>query len=607
MGQNQDKLDGEEQVLSAVPEETSPDPNSASAGDVMEGGSSREAAAGNSGENRGEPDAGDPDGCSSQENTHLWVRPFAASEVRQGGAAGKASRGGGGVGGWANESDRRETEENPKCSPELEETARAYKLHNQTKKERDSAEGEPHRSEAEMEERCSPPDETQDQHLSDDHAFGSEDANALDGSGGDQASPGTSASGAQAIRGHSSSVEQDESDSIMAGTAAGDIKPSPGTVGRLSRRKDPPPGQSPHPLKNSEKKEPLSDMSDSIHSRPANGRTGGATKEGAPAQEAQSQFSPTRPNDPGTRRSEAADEGASSASAASPTSNAEPSSILEKLLMRNKKQTILSVVREADMSETDGVDDAARGTVDTTATELPRAAADKSTINTLLSTWNKKRMDEEPGLGNAADKDRHIKGQDMGQPDTSLSPPVTENIKCENSLTNPKSARAQSSKDNQTASLVCDPKLPAKGDVQSGDSLPAEKSNCPPAPPKKSEHENDSDQTHAVKAGVTQHVGNESSQGPGENVVKRNKKERDDSQDLPKSRPVSELIKETMQLHEKLLHQEWSKPAEVKGEEQGQSVKVAQMKAAFDLAQKSPDKSIERKPSVRRGKGKILL
>ncbi|XP_027129121.1 coronin-1C-A isoform X1 [Larimichthys crocea] len=76
--------------------------------------------------------------------------------------------------------------------------------------------------------------------------------------------------------------------------------------------------------------------------------------------------------------------------------------------------------------------------------------------------------------------------------------------------------------------------------------------------------------------------------------------ERDESQSTPKSRPVSELIKETIQLHEKLQHQDRPKPAEVKSDEQGQSVKVAQMKAAFDSAQKSPDKAVERKPSMRK-------
>lgn len=624
MGQNQEKLDGGEQVLGAAPEETSPDPDSGSAGDVMEGGSCCEAGAGNSGENRGELDTPDPDGCSSQENTHLWV-----SEVRQGGAAGMAGRGGGGgeggEGGWANETDLRETEKNPKCSPGLEETARAYKLHNQIKKERKSAEGELHRSKAKMEgtERCSTPEEIQDEpfsaaaHERCDHAFTSEDTNALAEIDQDHASLKTSSSGAQAGREFLSSVQQDESDAIMAGMAAGDINLRSGTVGRLSERKDPPTAQSLHPLKNSEKKEPLSDMSDTIHSRPANGTTEN-TKEGTLACEAKSNCSPTRPNILDTRPAKATNEKIHSNSETSPTLNSEPSSILEKLLMRNKKQKILSDIREADINETDSVVDGAQRTVDTAGSELARAATDKSAINTHLSSWNQKRMDENPHEGKAADKDQHTKGQDIKEPDTSDSSPVlhfqtaTEN-KCQNSLTNPTSARAQSSKDKESASLVADLKLPAKGDEQR---VPVEKSNCKPVLREKSDNESNSDQTGAVKTDVTQEshvtqqIGNIGSDQPSENLVKRNKDKtsgRDDSQDLPKSRPVSELIKETVQLHEKLLHQEWSKPAEVKADEQGQSVKVAQMKAAFDLVQKSPDKSLERKPSVRKGKAHILL
>ncbi|KAF7653707.1 hypothetical protein LDENG_00079790 [Lucifuga dentata] len=78
--------------------------------------------------------------------------------------------------------------------------------------------------------------------------------------------------------------------------------------------------------------------------------------------------------------------------------------------------------------------------------------------------------------------------------------------------------------------------------------------------------------------------------------------QRDKSQIIPKPRPVSDLIKETIQLHEKLLQQDRPQPHEVRADsEQVQSVKVAQMKAAFDSAQKSPDKALERKPSVKKG------
>lgn len=633
MGQNQDKLGEGEQVLGAVPEETSPDPDSGIAGDVMEGGSSSEVEAGDNRENRGEPDAPDLDGCSSQENTRLWVRPFAASEVRQGGAAGMVGRGGGegGEGGWANQTDQSETDENPKSNPMLEETARLHKLHNRIKKERKSAEGELHRSKAKMEgtERSFPHEQLQEEHLSAaahekcDHAFTSEEANAF--ADGDCASLKRSTSGAQAGREFLSSyVQQEESDAIMAGMAAGDIKLSAGTVGRLGERKDPPTAQSLHPFKNSEEKEPLSDMSDTIHSRPANGRTENDTKEGTLACDAKSDCSPTRPKTLEARQTEAIpSETIRPHSATSPTVNAEPSWILEKLLMRNNKQKILSDIREADINESDNVDDAAQRIVDIAAPELRHAATDKSALNSLLSTCNKKRMDEKPHKRNATDKGHHIQGQDVKQPDTSASSfepfqTVTENNKYENSLINPKYARAPSSKDNRSASSVSDLKLSAKNDEQSVDSRslqPGEKSNCRPILQKDSDKTN-SDQSGTEKTGVIQeshvgqHIANKGSDGPSEIFVKKNEdntSERDVSQDLPKSRPVSELIKDTVQLHEKLLHQEWSKPAEVKADEQGQSVKVAQMKAAFDLVQKSPDRSLARKPSVRKGKGKSLL
>lgn len=595
MGQNQEKLDGE--VLGAAAEEQSLKPDSGSTGDVMEGGSSCEPGAANSGENKGELDARDQDGCSSQESSHLWVRPFAVSEVRQGGAAGMAGRGGGGEGGeggWANNTDLQETERNPKCSPGLEETARAYKLHTQIKRERTSAEGERHRSKAAMEgtERCSAHEEIQDEPFS--AAFSPEDGSALANLDEDHASPKTSSSGAQAGREFLSSVQQDESDAIMAGMAAAHINPGSGTVGRLSRRKDPPTAQSLHPLKNSEKKAPLSDMSDTIHSRPANGTTEN-TKERSGAREAKANCSPT-PTILDIRQAEATNEQIHANSAPSPTSNSEPSSILEKLLMRNKKQKILSDIREADGSESDNVADGEQRTVDTAASEL-------AATNTLSSSWNKKRMDENTREGKGADKDQHIKGQDIKDPSNS-SPLLYFQTATESSLTNPKSATAQSSKDNKSASAVADLKLPAKGDEKR---VPAEKSNCNPVLRNKSGNESNS---VTQESPVTQQLGSIGSEQSNENLSKTNQDQtlgRGDSQDLPKSRPVSELIKETVQLHEKLLHQEWSKPAEARVDEQGQSVKVAQMKAAFDLVQKSPDKSLDRKPSVRKGKANILL
>ncbi|XP_029618935.1 coronin-1C-A isoform X1 [Salmo trutta] len=74
-------------------------------------------------------------------------------------------------------------------------------------------------------------------------------------------------------------------------------------------------------------------------------------------------------------------------------------------------------------------------------------------------------------------------------------------------------------------------------------------------------------------------------------------------QDTPKSRPLSELKKENILLREKLKHPDMTKPLEAKPDgvsEQPQSVNVAQMLAAFDTPKKSPEKTLERKPSVRK-------
>ncbi|KAG1958198.1 coronin-6 [Pimephales promelas] len=66
-------------------------------------------------------------------------------------------------------------------------------------------------------------------------------------------------------------------------------------------------------------------------------------------------------------------------------------------------------------------------------------------------------------------------------------------------------------------------------------------------------------------------------------------------------RHVSDMIKETIELQKKM--KEWTKPADAWVDltlDPTQSVKVSQMKAAFDQPKKSPDKALERKPSVRK-------
>ncbi|XP_051975606.1 uncharacterized protein LOC127638211 isoform X2 [Xyrauchen texanus] len=66
-------------------------------------------------------------------------------------------------------------------------------------------------------------------------------------------------------------------------------------------------------------------------------------------------------------------------------------------------------------------------------------------------------------------------------------------------------------------------------------------------------------------------------------------------------RHVSDLIKETIALQKKM--KEWTKPTEARGDltlDTTQSVKVSQMKAAFDPPKKSSEKALERKTSVRK-------
>lgn len=75
------------------------------------------------------------------------------------------------------------------------------------------------------------------------------------------------------------------------------------------------------------------------------------------------------------------------------------------------------------------------------------------------------------------------------------------------------------------------------------------------------------------------------------------------TQGAQKSKHVSDMIKEAIELQRKM--KEWTKPTETRVDltlDPAHCVKVAQMKAAFDPPKKSPDKAIERKASVRKGK-----
>uniref|UniRef100_A0A8P4GSZ0 Coronin n=1 Tax=Dicentrarchus labrax TaxID=13489 RepID=A0A8P4GSZ0_DICLA len=745
MGQNQDKLEGGEQALDEGLEGTRPSPDSpdsgdagSHAGDVIEGGSSCEEEAGNTRENSGEPDAQDLDGSpgkepttpSSEKHINLWESPFAAREVRQGGAAGKKGGGGGGGGGGEGGEGGRtahlvpqETDENQRSSSWIEERARAYKLFNQIKREEKKTEEELHRlPKVNMECRD---EEIQDENFSTGvsyetygHAVTSEDANSLGNIEEDSAVVKMSRCGAHAGSELLPSVQQDQNDTFMAEVADEEIKLFTGTVGCLSGRKGPPTAQPQHPLKNNLQKESLSDVSDTIHCRPPKGRTENNAKGETQSCEAKpvlSDYSSTKPKvtDTDDQRESVrpylqtdtteATTNQNSNSASNPALPAEPSSILEKLLKRNRKETTPAVSEIKEVKHT--MDVAAKRIPDSVAAEL---FTDK---NTPMPICDLKGLKEKPHKENLAAKDHHVTGRDMKQTDTTdtsdvLQPGVIANTTCESSCTNSHCSKVdcQSTKNiNSTDASVKEIKPntspsenltsensqsavshertscevsgviteesapfslspPTKSDGQIADSchiLTAEKTAASTvrAPlQRKSDSESKADpqssgsscsddqsvrrkkvkdtaataaeadsvlvvddtvkseESHQVTAGMKQdlhtlHSENMMPDQPGKKPVKESDdsvSERDKSQSTPKSRPVSELIKETIQLHEKLQHQDRPKPAEVKSDEQGQSLKVAQMKAAFDSAQKSPDKAIERKPSMRKDMRRVV-
>ncbi|XP_023269242.1 uncharacterized protein LOC111660273 [Seriola lalandi dorsalis] len=743
MGQNQEKPEGGEQALSEG-SETRPCPDSGGAGshtgDVMEGGSSQEEETGNTGENSGEADTQDLDGSpgheptlpSSEKHVNLRESPFAAREVRQGGAAGK--EGGGGDGGKTVPVVPQETDKNQKSSARIEERATAYKLFNQIKREERKAEEKLRTSSnIKMEyqdEGTSPHEDKQDENFSaggSHEKYGlvvtSEDANCLDNT--------EEGSVVMKIRrrgdhtGDELLSTQDQNETMMAESE--DIKLCAGTVGCLSERKEPPPAQPQHPLKNNLQKESLLDMSDTIHCRRPKERTENNTKEEIltcevtpvlndhssrkpKVTDADDQRESVRPylqmDTAGTNTSEKTD----SDSGSNPVSAVEPSSILEKLLKRNRKEAtpVLSKVKEVDFDNKDNMDvpvkmNAKKMPV-SAATDIPRDRIDQSECDVrgiLPSSADSKRKT------NLAAKDHHIKDLDVKQTDTADSvasdglcsqPGVIGNIVCDSALAKSHYSKAdrQSSEKNinptDASSDMCPSKNLSSDNLQSAGShermscevsgviskasAPSPVSDAKPPPtksdgqvaeschlltaektdastvrlPLKTKRDNESkinsrlsgserentqserekevnnssedtatpavDACSVLVAGgtaipeVTTSMKQDLHMTPNtDQLDKKPGKERDDSvslrdksQSTPKSRPVSELIKETIQLHEKLQHQDRPKPAEVKADEQGQSVKVAQMKAAFDSAKKSPDKAIERKPSVRKGK-----
>lgn len=739
MGQNQEKLEEGEQALCEGLEEQRPYPDSGGASshaaDVMEGGSFSMEEAANNKENSWEPDTQDldrspcqePTTPSTEEHINLWVSPFAPREVRQGGAVGKEG-GGGGDGGRTTPVVLLETDMNQESSGQIEERVRAYKLSQITIEEKKTEEA--HQASSKMEYRDEETVPCEKPHKGISHekhgSVTSGNVNSFDNNEDGSASKRISKCGSLPGESEFLSVQHQNETEV----ANEDIKLCAGTAGSLSERKEPPPAQPQHPLKNSLEKESLLDMSDTIHHTPPNEGAENNTKEEMRAVSnehlskrpkaiyADIQMESGSPDLHMKTTGENTHEEIDSDSTLNPVLPIEPSSILEKLLRKNRKETSpdISKIKEARDSTDFQMEINAKKTFDTTATGVCGERTDHSEFVESPSPGSKKS----PSKANRATKDHHIKEISMKQTDTAdivgldglyFQPRVSGGNVCENTLTkshystagceNPEES-IHSTDASVKEKMELNPKVfPSK--TLSSDNIPSVISHqikscevsgviaVESAPTSESEVKDPltrmdgklKDSYHSVTGGkpdvstvrppLLKQNDSDGQAGPqlvcsedsGSESVKRKKvkdspedtaapavnaglalalggtvtaeeihqvttskkqdfhtentlpgqsdknpsKENDDhvlkrdkSQSTPKSRPVSELIRETIQLHEKLQHQDRPKPAEVKSEEQGQSVKVAQMKAAFDSAQKSPDKAIERKPSVRKGK-----
>ncbi|XP_053277026.1 uncharacterized protein si:ch211-108c6.2 [Pleuronectes platessa] len=648
MGQNQEKLEGGEQAFGEGSAETRPCPDpvgaDGNAGDVMEGEGSCEEEAGKSGKNLREPDTQDLDGRPGQEPTtpssekqiNVWVSPIATQEVRQGVAAGKEGRGGGGGGGDRGRTApvvHQETDKNQKSSAGIEERTTAYRLFNHfSSEERKIRQELRTSSQIKMEhqdEGTGPLKERQEENFSAEKyglAVTSEDTSSSDNT--EEGSAVLKVSRCGAHPGSEPLSAQDQNGSTMA--EAEEL--CAGTVGGFRQRKEPPPAQAQHPLKNNLQKESLLDMSDTIHCRHPKVETETDAKEETLTCEVKQVL-----NDHSSRKPKVTDTvdqkesvrpylqtDTTETNTCDPDSASIPvssSSILQRLLKRNREEAtpVVSKIKEDDKDTSDGpVEMNAKRILDGTGTEISSDRIEQSGC-VSRSSADSKRKPPKPSL---ASKDHHIK-------DSSESTPPQSDF-CESSEKSvyPKKASSnvgpsENLSPDDLQSADSHERTSCEENVIPEESAPSSVSAVKSSPTKSDEQKAESRHLPAAeKSGngtVTAVVGrsevqtsikqdlhmtlntpdqpdNSAVADEGDGISRREK-----SSNTPISRPVSELIKETIQMHEKLQHHDRPKPAEVKCDEQAQSVKVAQMKAAFDSPQKSLVKAIERKPSMRKG------
>lgn len=690
MGQNQEKIEGGEQDIVENLEETKISQEfglNAHSGEIAEEESSCDDE---DGKKSDEPHCYHPNERPNYEPTitsierHECESQYTAREVRQGGAAEKEGGGEQGGGGWTAPLSPHETEKNPDSTSGTDRLKTTHRLSKINKSKRKTADHLRASAKIRMEQQA---EETSTQ--KDDK---SEDASSFGHSEQDSMMLKNCTYGAHT--GSESLLVVDLNEIIRAEAGNEEIKLCTGTVGDLTERKEPPPAQPPHPLENTLQKESLLYMSDTIQRVTPKEKTDISEKE-VTLKYVLGDCSLARPKvtnmcdqetemQPSLPDTAETNDAITSESAPTSALDTESSSILEKLLKRNKTEATPSLDKIKEVY------------TDTTDEEkiLNTAAA-------ALTTWNNqpegdtkmtlsKQPDPNPALKDSHDEKMDVKQTVATQITTSDSvcfqPATSGDATCDSSLTESHYPGAKNidSKDDsvkadaeirsntgpshsmssnspqsavlhettsceQSGEIVEESRLSSAestengGEINSSKTLNEEKTDANGQPSAvKSETKtktsgSDGADTllgdrQVAKEGpedvaappadagaplvdglvITQEVSQipastqpdrNSENVPAEGTERDGVSMRDKSQSPPRPRPVSDLIKETIQLHEKLQHHDRPKLAEVKSaEELAQSVKVAQMKAAFDSPQKSPDKTVERKPSVRRGK-----
>ncbi|CAI5650361.1 unnamed protein product [Oreochromis niloticus] len=664
MGQNLDKVEGGEQSFSEGSEETQPSHDSecvgSHAGDVIEGEKSCEDEGSNTGVKPEFQDQ-EPTTPSSKEHMNVWESSSAAREVRQGGVAGKEEGGGGGR---TAPLVPHETDKDCKSSLKTVESARAHKRFSQIKSEKKIKMEYPAEETLPREENQGEnPEDASSSHIS------------------ERGSMMQTSSRCGVHAGSESLHFQDLNETMLVKVENEDIKICAGTVGRLSEGKEPPPPQPQHPLKNSLQRAPLLDVSDTIHCRPSKESAESKTKHEAATDD---------------QRELARAYSQVDTAAMNPVST-EPSSILEKLLKRNKKEATpsLSKIKEVytDCKDTSDVpvDVSAKEVLDSSALASPGDWIDlsESDIKGILSSsadWIPNKHEAEYATKDYTSKDLDVKqavsthsaasdllcfesscpkshdfrAEDIDSTDASNKQDVkikadiglsegvgSDDLKSavsheKSEVSGEESASSSLSpptkNDGQkTDTSTLRPPLKIRGDAQSKSNpqlSDSEKADSQSVRRKESLKKTvalavdagsvsssggtvTSEEIHQVSGSMRKDAHmtlNTENKIPEETAKKPGKDDDDDdsisernkSLGTPRSRPVSELIKETVQLHEKLKHQERPKLAELKSDEQNQSVKVAQMKAAFDSAQKTPEKPLERKSSMRKDMRRVV-